>query len=215
MLALAQPSFRPQMRYGPTVNHLAILLRPPARSPFGFRARYQKVQQFSRTGFAQQPQQQQQQHQSLRCSATRAGLPAGMLEKMLQDPNLQKALYPSLPASMRNPEALRQLMDTPEFRSQIEQFIQGQMDENLQTVAKDSGISLDNLEEKLQDMDMNASDVYQIIMDEPELAKALEKPEVQAAFADCSKNPRNILKYQNDPDIVMVITRMQELFPQV
>lgn len=45
------------------------------------------------------------------------------------------------------------------------------MDENLQTVAKDSGISLDNLEEKLQDMDMNASDVYQIIMDEPELAK--------------------------------------------
>lgn len=36
------------------------------------------------------------------------------------------------------------------------------------------------------------------------MLQALEKPEVQAAFADCSKNPRNILKYQNDPDIVMV-----------
>ena len=42
MLACCQLSCGPQLRYGPTGNYLA---RPQARSPFGFRAQHQKVQQ--------------------------------------------------------------------------------------------------------------------------------------------------------------------------
>ncbi|KAL3134841.1 hypothetical protein ABBQ32_007809 [Trebouxia sp. C0010 RCD-2024] len=202
------------MQYGPTVNHLEVLFRPPARSPFGVRAQYQKVQQFTRPGFAQQQQQQQQQQRSLRCVATRAGLPAEV-EKLLRDPMLQKAMYPKLPESMRNPEALGQLFDTPEFRAEIEQFIQGQLPETQQTDMKEREIYRRESEEQLKDMDMDAVDVYHKIKAEPALAKALEKPEVQAALEDCFKNPRNISKYVDDPEIEMVLTKMEELFPEV
>lgn len=44
MLACAQVSARPQIRHGPTDDHLAVLLRPSAKSRFGLKARNQKVQ---------------------------------------------------------------------------------------------------------------------------------------------------------------------------
>ena len=40
------------------------------------------------------------------------------------------------------------------------------------------------------------------------MLQALGKPEVQAAMADCNKNPGNIFKYRNNPDIVMVSSTM-------
>ncbi len=39
-----------------------------------------------------------------------------------------------------------------------------------------------------------------------------QDPEVTAAFADISKNPQNISKYQNNPKVANLIAKMQDKF---
>lgn len=38
-------------------------------------------------------------------------------------------------------------------------------------------------------------------MSDPDLASSMTKPDVMAAIADCTKNPMNIFKYQNNPEV--------------
>ena len=45
------------------------------------------------------------------------------------------------------------------------------MEEGLQGAMKDSGVSLGNLEEKLKEMNVTASDVYLKMMNDPALAE--------------------------------------------
>ena len=41
-------------------------------------------------------------------------------------------------------------------------------------------------------------------MADPDLAMAFSSPKVQAAVMDVSTNPMNIVKYQNDPEVLKV-----------
>lgn len=49
--------------------------------------------------------------------------------------------------------------------------------------------------------------VLQKIMADPELAMAFSNPKVQEAVMDVSTNPMNIVKYQNEPDVLKVRPR--------
>jgi hypothetical protein len=60
---------------------------------------------------------------------------------------------------------------------------------------------------------MKPEDVMTKIMANPELAQAFQNPKVQAAIMDCSSNPANIAKYQNDPEIMTVFTKIATIFP--
>lgn len=51
---------------------------------------------------------------------------------------------------------------------------------------------------------MYVHQVLQKIMADPELAMAFSNPKVQAAVMDVSTNPMNIVKYQNEPDVLKV-----------
>lgn len=51
------------------------------------------------------------------------------------------------------------------------------------------------------------------IMADPELATAFSNPKVQAAIMDCSTNPANISKYQNDPEVMSTFMKISTLFP--
>ena len=46
---------------------------------------------------------------------------------LLQDPNMQKMLYPYLPEGMRNPQTFEWMMSNPEYRSQLEQMLEKQV----------------------------------------------------------------------------------------
>lgn len=46
---------------------------------------------------------------------------------MLQDPNMQKLLYPYLPEGMRNPETFQWMMNSPEYRVQLEELLNKQV----------------------------------------------------------------------------------------
>ena len=75
-------------------------------------------------------------------------------------------------------------------------------------------INSPEVQEQFAQMGMKPEDVLTQIMSDPELAQAFQDPKVQAAVMDCSTNPMNITKYQNDPQIMGVFEKLAALFPQ-
>ncbi|KAE8282937.1 Hsc70-interacting protein [Larimichthys crocea] len=47
---------------------------------------------------------------------------------------------------------------------------------------------------------------------DPELLNAMKDPEVMAAFQDVAQNPANIAKYQNNPKIMALVTKLSAKF---
>lgn len=140
-----------------------------------------------------------------------------MLE-MLRDPEMQKMLYPYLPEPMRNPQTFEFMLNNPEYRQQLETMLQQQAgaSDNPAIAEMMSGMDMspENMKKQLGAMGMSPDQFIQKIMSDPELATSMTKPDVMAAIADCSKNPMNIFKYQDKPEVMRVFEKMSTLFPQ-
>ncbi|XP_022612743.1 hsc70-interacting protein isoform X1 [Seriola dumerili] len=50
------------------------------------------------------------------------------------------------------------------------------------------------------------------LLKDPELLNAMKDPEVMAAFQDVAQNPANISKYQNNPKIMALVTKLSSKF---
>lgn len=50
------------------------------------------------------------------------------------------------------------------------------------------------------------------LLKDPELLNAMKDPEVMAAFQDVAQNPANITKYQNNPKIAALVTKLNAKF---
>jgi hypothetical protein len=50
------------------------------------------------------------------------------------------------------------------------------------------------------------------VLENPDLASGFANPKVQAAIFDISQNPMNVMKYQEDPEIMKVLEKVTELF---
>ncbi|XP_071330394.1 hsc70-interacting protein [Trachinotus anak] len=50
------------------------------------------------------------------------------------------------------------------------------------------------------------------LLKDPELLNAMKDPEVMAAFQDVAQNPANISKYQNNPKIMALVTKLSAKF---
>ena len=46
------------------------------------------------------------------------------------------------------------------------------------------------------------------LLNDPSLLAAMADPEVAAAFKDITSNPANIMKYQNNPKVMQLLTKM-------
>merc|ERR1711894_416600 len=46
------------------------------------------------------------------------------------------------------------------------------------------------------------------LFSDPELMESLNDPEVAAAFAEITQNPANLMKYQGNPKVMKLITKM-------
>ena len=66
------------------------------------------------------------------------------------------------------------------------------------------GINSQEVTDQLAQFGMTPADVVQRIMGDPELAQAFSKPKVQQAVMELQNDSMAILKYQNDPDVMMV-----------
>ncbi|CAL9131674.1 unnamed protein product [Musa acuminata var. zebrina] len=142
------------------------------------------------------------------------------LEKMMEDPTVQKMVYPYLPEEMRNPETFNWMMQNPQFRQQMQDMLNNmggnnEWDNRLTESLKNFNLSSPEIKQQFEQIGLAPEEVISKIMANPDVAMAFQNPKVQAAILDCSQNPLSIAKYQNDKEIMDVFTKISELFPGV
>ncbi|XP_074557400.1 protein TIC 40, chloroplastic-like [Curcuma longa] len=140
------------------------------------------------------------------------------LEKMMEDPTVQKMVYPYLPEEMRNPETFKWMMQNPQFRQQMQDMLNNmggnnEWDNRLTDSLKNFNLNSPEVKQQFEQIGLTPEEVISKIMANPDVAMAFQNPKVQAAILDCSQNPLSIAKYQNDKEIMDVFTKISELFP--
>ncbi|KAL3754974.1 hypothetical protein ACJRO7_002108 [Eucalyptus globulus] len=142
------------------------------------------------------------------------------LEKMMEDPTVQKMVFPHLPEEMRNPETFRWMLQNPQYRQQLEEMLNNmggssEWDGRMMDSLKNFDLSSPEVKQQFDQIGLTPEEVISKIMANPEVAMAFQNPRVQQAIMDCSQNPLSIAKYQNDKEVMDVFNKISELFPGV
>ncbi|KDO50789.1 hypothetical protein CISIN_1g014282mg [Citrus sinensis] len=142
------------------------------------------------------------------------------LEKLMEDPQVQKMVYPSLPEEMRNPASFKLMLQNPEYRKQLQEMLDGmcesgEFDGRVLDSLKNFDLNSAEVKQQFEQIGLTPEEVITKMMANPEIALGFQSPRVQAAIMECSQNPMNIIKYQNDKEVMSVITKIAELFPGV
>lgn len=142
------------------------------------------------------------------------------LEKMMEDPNVQKMVYPYLPEEMRNPTTFKWMLQNPQYRQQLQDMLtnmggNGEWDNRMLDTLKNFDLSSPEVKQQFNQIGLTPEEVISKIMANPDVALAFQNPKVQAAILDCSQNPLSIAKYQNDKEVMDVFNKISELFPGV
>jgi hypothetical protein len=134
------------------------------------------------------------------------------MQNMLRNPEMQKMMYPYLPEMMRNPETFEMLLTNPMYKDQLKGIMK-QMKEGGGNMEGMPDVNSPEVQEQFAQMGMTPQDAIEKLMADPELAMAFQNPKIQQAVMDCSSNPNNIMKYQNDPEIMSVFMKLATMFP--
>lgn len=143
------------------------------------------------------------------------------IEKMMEDPAVQKMVYPYLPEEMRNPDSFKSMLQNPMYRQQLEDMLNnmgaspGQWDNRMVDHLKNFDLSSPEVRQQFAQVGMTPEEVVAKIMANPEVAVAFQNPKIQTAIMDCSQNPLNIVKYQNDQEVMDVFMKISQIFPQI
>jgi hypothetical protein len=142
------------------------------------------------------------------------------LEKMLEDPAVQKMVYPYLPEEMRNPTTFKWMLQNPQYRQQLQDMLNNmggnaEWDNRMMDSLKSFDLSSPEVKQQFDQIGLTPEEVISKIMANPDVAMAFQNPRVQAAIMDCSQNPMSIAKYQNDKEVMDVFNKISELFPGV
>ncbi|KAK4759009.1 hypothetical protein SAY87_020310 [Trapa incisa] len=149
-----------------------------------------------------------------------SGLSVDALEKMMEDPTVQKMVYPYLPEEMRNPDTFKWMLQNPQYRQQLEEMLtnmggSNEWDSRMMDSLKNFDLSSPEVKQQFDQIGLTPEEVISKIMANPEVAMAFQNPRVQQAIMDCSQNPLAIAKYQNDKEVMDVFNKISELFPGV
>lgn len=142
------------------------------------------------------------------------------LEKMMEDPNLQKMVYPYLPEEMRNPDTFKWMLQNPLYRQQLQDMLSnmsgsGGWDASVMDSLKNFDLNSPDVKQQFDEIGITPEEVISKIMANPDVAMAFQNPRIQAAIMDVSQNPYNIGKYQSDKEVMDVFNKISELFPGV
>ncbi|KAI4307743.1 hypothetical protein L6164_030897 [Bauhinia variegata] len=153
-------------------------------------------------------------------STGKSVLSVDALEKMMEDPTVQKMVYPYLPEEMRNPDTFKWMLQNPQYRQQLEEMLNNmngssEWDGRTMETLKNFDLSSPEVKQQFDQIGLTPEEVISKIMANPDVAMAFQNPKVQAAIMDCSQNPLNIAKYQNDKEVMDVFNKISELFPGV
>ncbi|KAL2955786.1 hypothetical protein AAZX31_18G048100 [Glycine max] len=139
-------------------------------------------------------------------STKKSVLSVDALEKMMEDPTVQKMVYPYLPEEMRNPTTFKWMLQNPQYRQQLEEMLNNmggstEWDSRMMDTLKNFDLNSPEVKQQFDQIGLSPEEVISKIMANPEVAMAFQNPRVQAAIMDCSQNPMNITKYQNDKEV--------------
>ncbi|KAJ8761210.1 hypothetical protein K2173_001266 [Erythroxylum novogranatense] len=140
------------------------------------------------------------------------------LETMLEDPTVQKIVYPYLPEEMRNPTTFKWMLQNPQYRQQLQDMLNnmkgsGEWDNRMMESLKNFDLNSPEVKQQFDQIGLTPEEVIKKIMANPDVAMAFQNPRVQQAIMDCSQNPLSIAKYQNDKEVMDVFNKISELFP--
>ncbi|KAF5737813.1 protein TIC 40 chloroplastic-like isoform X2 [Tripterygium wilfordii] len=140
------------------------------------------------------------------------------LEKMMEDPIVQKMVYPHLPEEMRNPTTFKWMLQHPEYRKQLEDMLNNmggssEWDNRVMDTLKNFDLNSPEVKQQFDQVGLTPEEVISKILANPEVAMAFQNPRVQQAIMECSQNPMSIVKYQNDKEVMDVFNKISELFP--
>ncbi|PKI77350.1 hypothetical protein CRG98_002295 [Punica granatum] len=138
----------------------------------------------------------------------------------MEDPTVQKMVYPHLPEEMRNPETFKWMLQNPQYRQQLEEMLNNmggstEWDGRMMDSLKNFDLSSPEVKQQFDQIGLTPEEVISKIMANPDVAMAFQNPRVQQAIMDCSQNPMSIAKYQNDKEVMDVFNKISELFPGV
>ncbi|KAJ7551038.1 hypothetical protein O6H91_07G131100 [Diphasiastrum complanatum] len=141
-----------------------------------------------------------------------------MLERMMDDPTIQNMVYPYLPEEMRNPSTYKWMMQNPQYRQQLQEMLNsmsegGAWDSRMSDLLKNFDLNTKDVKQQFEQLGVSPEEAIAKVMANPDVAVAFQNPKVQAAIMDCSANPLNIAKYQNDKEVMDVFNKISELFP--
>ncbi|KAG8378434.1 hypothetical protein BUALT_Bualt08G0136900 [Buddleja alternifolia] len=151
-------------------------------------------------------------------SETNPLLSVEALEKMMEDPTVQKMVYPYLPEEMRNPTTFKWMLQNPQYRQQLQDMLNNmggspEWDNRMMDSLKNFDLSSPEIKQQFDQIGLTPEEVISKIMANPDVAMAFQNPRVQAAIMECSQNPLSIAKYQNDKEVMDVFNKISELFP--
>ncbi|KAE8713381.1 Protein TIC 40 [Hibiscus syriacus] len=121
------------------------------------------------------------------------GLSVDALEKMMDDPTVQKMVYPYLPEEMRNPETFKWMLQNPQYRQQLQDMLNNmggisEWDNRMMDSLKNFDLNSPEVKQQFDQIGLTPEEVISKIMANPEVAMAFQNPRVQAAIMDCSQN---------------------------
>lgn len=153
-------------------------------------------------------------------STRKSVLSVEALEEMMEDPTVQKMVFPYLPEEMRNPATFKWMLKNPQYRQQLEEMLNNmsgntEWDSRMMDTLKNFDLNSPEVKQQFDQIGLSPEEVISKIMANPDVAMAFQNPRVQAAIMDCSQNPMNITKYQNDKEVMDVFNKISELFPGV
>ncbi|KAJ4826706.1 hypothetical protein Tsubulata_023395 [Turnera subulata] len=139
------------------------------------------------------------------------------LEKMVEDPAVQKMLYPYFPEEMRNPESIKCANLEALFLVKClllkKMGGSGGWNDQMMDSLKNFDLNSPEVKQQFDQIGLTPEEVISKIMANPDIAMAFQNPRVQQAIMECSQNPLNITKYQNDQEVMDVFNKIQQLFP--
>ncbi|KAG4989545.1 hypothetical protein JHK85_032528 [Glycine max] len=112
------------------------------------------------------------------------------------------------------------MLQNPQYRQQLEEMLNNmggstEWDNRMMDTLKNFDLNSPEVKQQFDQIGLSPEEVISKIMANPEVAMAFQNPRVQAAIMDCSQNPMNITKYQNDKEVMDVFNKISELFPGV
>ncbi|KNA10180.1 hypothetical protein SOVF_146780 [Spinacia oleracea] len=140
------------------------------------------------------------------------------LEKMMEDPTVQQMVFPHLPEEMRDPATFKWMLQNPVYRQQLQEMLDNMggspdWDNRMVDNLKNFDLNSPEVKQQFDQIGLTPEEVISKIMANPDIAMAFQNPRVQQAIMDVSQNPLNIVKYQNDNEVMDVFNKIQQLFP--